>query len=72
MDVGWGISSSGEHVRKQLQVGDGFKVVGALFLAKSAIEVGADADVQGISGNLANMIEVIDQYFKAALIFFRG
>ena len=50
-----------------LEVGDGFEVVGALFAAEGAVEVGADADVEAIASELADMVEVVDQHFEVAI-----
>jgi hypothetical protein len=49
-DIGISISALGEHGRDFLQVGDGVKVKGGFFAAKTAIEISAEGGVVSIPG----------------------
>ncbi len=59
-DVGIGVATLTEHGGDVLQVGNGVEVAGRLFAAKAAIEVAAQGGVLAVPGQLANMVNVID------------
>ena len=48
-----------------MQVGDRVEVVGRLFAPVAAVEVGADRGVAGIAGQLANVVDVVDDARQA-------
>lgn len=66
-DVFWGIAFFAEQVGKFLEVGYGLEVVGALFAAEGTVEVGANADVERVAGELADVVEVVDERFEVAV-----
>ena len=48
-----------------VEVGDGVQVGRGLLAAVAAVEVGADAHVPGVAGELADVVDVIDQRARA-------
>ena len=54
-----GITSFCQEAWYFLKISNGLNIVGTLFLTERAIEIGADANVQRIAGQLADVIQVI-------------
>ena len=55
-----------------VQIGDRIEVAGRLLPAEAAIQVGADGDVPGIAGDLADMIDMPGDGRDVACQFFWG
>ena len=50
-----------EQARDLRQVGDGLEVRGRLFASERAVEIAADADVPRAAGDVADVVDVIDE-----------
>ena len=61
LDVVVGVAASLQQRLEFHQVGDGVEVGRRLLAAEAAVEVGADADVPGVAGQLADVVDVIDE-----------
>ena len=64
-DVGWGVAAVFEELCEFLEVAEAVEVAGRLFDSVTAVEVAADADVAGVSGQLADDVDVFDSAFHA-------
>jgi len=64
-DIVAGVAAAGQHVGKFAEVGDGLEVGRALFAAETAVEVGADPDMAGVTGELADVVDVVDLVFES-------
>ena len=61
------IPTLGKEGNKFLKIGNGVQVVGTLLFAKGPVKVGPDTHVQSIARKLADMVNVVDKRFQAAL-----
>ena len=59
LDVLLTVAARREQRGEPGQIGDGVEVGRALFAAEPAVEIGADAAVAGVAGDLADVIDVI-------------
>ena len=59
-DVVVAVATGFQDRGEQLQVGDGIEFLGRLLVSEAAVEVGADGDVIGVAGDLADVINMID------------
>lgn len=67
VDVGGFVAAGGEGFGEGGDVGDGVEVHGGLFSAVAAVEIGADADVAGVAGELADVVDVFADLFEFEL-----
>src|SRR4051812_16214041 len=58
------VASFCEERRQPAQISNGIEVTRRLLAAECPIEIRADAGVLSVSGNLANVIDVIDDAFE--------
>src|SRR5438105_9461615 len=54
-----------------LEIGDRFQIIWTLFFAKTSIKVRANSNVIHIACQLANMINVVDNFFEITIHFSR-
>ena len=66
------ITARAEQVGQSLQVGDGVEIRGALLASEAAVEVGADAAMAGVAGELADVVDVLDHFLELELRGFGG
>ena len=59
-DVGVAVAAVAEQRGHLLEVGDGGEVSRGLFFAEAAVEVCADAAVVRVAGQLADVVDVVD------------
>src|SRR5439155_19333890 len=60
LDVGRFVSAPREEIRNVRQVSDRVEVRRRLLTAKGAVEIGADASVTRVAGDLADMSDVVN------------
>src|SRR5262245_16775767 len=53
------VAAAGERLRQRGHIGDAVEVHGSLLGPVTPIEISADADVPGVPGNLANVVNVL-------------
>src|SRR5262245_10706499 len=70
-DVDFAVAAGGEQPGQALQIGDGIEVEGRLLGAITAIEVRADGAMPRRAGELANVVNVIDDRLDLATGFVR-
>ena len=71
--VGVGGASSAKEGRSEgLEFFDGVQIGGALFGYKAAVQITADADVFGVAGDLADMVDVVDDGFEGGGVLLWG
>jgi len=58
------VTPRSEHVRQVGQIGDGVEICRGLLAPKSAVQVRANAAVEGIAGDLADVIDVVNDSFQ--------
>jgi hypothetical protein len=58
-DVGVAVAALCQQAGEALQVGDGIQILGALFAAEAAVQVGADGGVAAVAGKLADVVDVL-------------
>jgi len=65
------ISPGCQQTRQADKIGDSVEVIRALFPAVTTVEIGTYSYMQGITGDLTDMIHMIDHYFQFAMHGFR-
>ena len=60
VDLGVSIAALGQQPVELLQIGEAPQIARRLLIAKAAVEIATDRDMVDASGELANMIDVID------------
>ena len=63
-DIRLGVTPFSEQGWNLLQVSNRVQISGRLLAAESAIQIAADGRVPSVSGQLANVVDVIDHVFK--------
>ena len=71
LDVGRFVSARCQQVRNARQVGDRIQVHWGLFAAKCAVEIRAAAGVTRVAGDLANVINVVNDSLQLQTDRFR-
>ncbi len=61
VDVGGRVASLGQQRLQAAQIGDRFQIARRLLGSEAAVQVAADADVPGVAGQLANVVDLVDQ-----------
>ena len=69
-DVRLAVASLLENLGDFVYVGDRIEIFRRLLFAEASIEVRADAAVLGIAGELANVVDVVDQFFERDIRLF--
>jgi hypothetical protein len=53
-----------QQIAQFAHVGDGFQVARGLFAAETAVQIGAEADMACIAGDLTDVVNVLYQFFE--------
>ncbi len=71
-DISGGVPPFSQQRGHLLQIGDRLQIIRALLLSKPAIQIGTHPHMQGVTGYLADMIQVIDHFLQVALPSLHG